>query len=122
MSDADNPFLRRLDKHKIGKAGRASEKRLAKTLQARARPASGAMEGAKGDIDLNDVLLEAKSTTTDSMGLKFEWLSKISREAVREGKSPALMISFVGQDGRPFMNGEWVCVPRHVWDAKLREE
>lgn len=114
-----NPYLKRRQKHAIGKAGRASEQILARQMKARGRPASGAMEGAKGDIDLGTVLLEAKSTTRNSMGLKLEWLAKISREARSEGKSPALSISFVTPDGRPLTDGEWVAVPRHVWEASV---
>ena len=46
------PYMLRRNQHRIGKAGRKSEERLVKQLGARARPASGAMPGAKGDIDL----------------------------------------------------------------------
>ncbi|WP_266032528.1 hypothetical protein [Brucella intermedia] len=115
-----NPYLNRRNKHTIGKSGRASEKRLTRQLQAKGRPASGAMEGAKGDIDLETVLMEAKSTTSLSLGLKLEWLAKIAREARQEGKSPALIISFVNPDGKPVIDGEWVCVPRHVWEENVK--
>ena len=107
-----NPYL----KHAIGKAGRASETRLAKEMKGRAKPASGAMPGAKGDIDFPDTLLEAKSTTGASMALKHEWLLKIGAEARAQGKSPALAISFVNGSGRAVQDGDWVCVPRHVFD------
>lgn len=78
------------------------------------------MEGAKGDIDLGTVLMEAKSTTSSSLGVKHEWLAKISREARQEGKTPALAISFVTPDGNPTVDGDWVAVPRHVWEEKIR--
>ena len=110
-----NPYLDRQAKHAIGKAGRKAEKRLGKTLGGRARPASGAMDGAKGDFDLGAFLLEAKSTTGKSMSVQFEWLAKIGREARREGKTPALSVSFVTEDGRPVIDGEWVLVPMHVF-------
>ncbi|MBN7763675.1 hypothetical protein JYP52_21285 [Nitratireductor aquibiodomus] len=116
----NNPYLKRKQKHSIGKAGRASEQRLSRQLGGRARPASGAMEGAKGDIDLGSVLMEAKSTTGLSMGLKRDWLLKIAHEARSEGKNPALAISFVTPDGRPILDGEWVAVPRHVWEGHLK--
>ena len=109
----DMPYMRRREQHKIGKAGRASEKRLTKDLGGRGRPASGALEGAKGDIDLGPVLLEAKSTTNASMALKLDWLLKISREARSEGKTPALSVSFVQPDGTPVMDGDWVLIPMH---------
>lgn len=110
-----NPYLDRKAKHAIGKAGRKSEARLTKQLGGRGRPASGAMEGAKGDIDLGSFLVESKSTTGKSMSIQFEWLAKIGREARREGKSPALTVVFVTEDGRSVVDGEWCLVPMYVF-------
>ena len=73
------------------------------------------MLGAKGDIDLGPVLLEAKSTISDSLALKFDWLAKIADEARRVGKTPALAVSFVSGRGVPFPDGEWVMLPRDVF-------
>ena len=95
------PYMLRRQQHRIGKSGRKSEKRLTRDLEGRERPASGAMPGAKGDIDLGQVLLEAKSTTQASMGVKLDWLPKIAKEARAEGKSPALSVSFVDEQGQP---------------------
>jgi hypothetical protein len=95
----------------IGDAGRASEKRLGKKMGGRLRPVSGAMTGAKGDIDLGDVLMEAKSTITDSLTVHFAWLAKIEGEALRAGKKPALGISFTKMSGASWPGGDWVCVP-----------
>jgi hypothetical protein len=111
-----NPYLRRGDQHPIGKAGRKSEVRLTKTMGGRGRPASGAMEGAKGDIDLGPILLEAKSTVQASIVLKHDWLIKISNEARAEGKMPALAVSFVKPDGMPQMDGDYVLIP--MWKFK----
>ena len=113
------PYLLRRSQHKIGKPGRRSEQRLNRELGGRARPASGAMEGAKGDIDLGPVLLEAKSTTNASMALKHSWLVKIGKEARSEGKTPALAVSFINPDGSPIMDGEWVLVPRHKFEEMV---
>lgn len=105
----NNPYLDRRTSN-IGEAGRKSEGRLAKKLQGRQRPASGAMVGAKGDIDLGAVLVEAKSTTADSMTIQLDWLAKITREARAEGKTPMLTVSFVDRAGRPRHFGDWVLV------------
>jgi hypothetical protein len=115
----DIPFLKRKAQHRIGKSGRKSEVRLTKQLGGRARPASGAMEGAKGDIDLGEVLLEAKSTTGASIGVKHSWLAKIGKEARSEGKMPALAVSYVNEDGSPVMDGEWVMIPLHKFKELL---
>jgi hypothetical protein len=106
------PYLRR-QQHKIGASGRRSEKRLAKELGARERPASGAMQGAKGDMSLGELLIEAKSTTGASLAVKRRWLAKIGGEARSEGKTPVLTISFVTPDGQPLMDGEWALIPMH---------
>jgi len=110
-----NPYLNRRAKHAIGKVGRKSESRLAKTLNAKQRPASGSLAGAKGDISFDNILLEAKSTTAQSISLKLSWLLKISHEARSEGKIPALSLSFTKADGTPYLDGEWVALPLHQY-------
>jgi hypothetical protein len=111
----DNPYLLRRAQHRIGKSGRASEKRLAKDLGARERPASGAMPGFKGDMMFGKALLEAKSTTQASMSVKFDWLVKIAKEALAEGKTPALSVSYVEPDGRERPHGQWALIPLHLF-------
>lgn len=116
MTESNVPFLRRKAGHKIGRSGRASEKRIAKQLDVRTQPASGAMEGAKGDIVLGNVLIEAKSTINASITIKHSWLSKVNQEALSTGKSPALLVSFVTEDGRPVRCGEWAMIP--MWQFR----
>lgn len=107
---------------RIGESGRISEKRLAKKLGGRLRPASGALQGAKGDMTLGNVLIEAKSTVGRSFSVKHEQLAKIAKEARDQGMIPALSISFINGDGRPVPAGEWVAVPLHVWQMLLEEK
>ena len=107
----DNPFYRRRNKEGIGRGGRASERRLAKTLGAKQTPASGALEGAKGDLMKGDFLMESKSTARDSLGVKYDWMVKIGKEARDRRKIPALTISFTTEGGRELPFGEWVAVP-----------
>lgn len=114
-----NPYQTR--KNKIGAGGIKSEKQVARRLAGRQTPASGAMEGAKGDIVLPEFLMEAKSTTADSLGVKFEWLAKITREALAVGKKPALSMSFVTGSGAAVDGGTWVAVPENVFKAMMEE-
>lgn len=109
------PYLRRKGREAKGAAGRASEKRLARDVGGRQTPASGAVEGAKGDIALPDVLMEAKSTVKGAMSIKFDWLSKITGEARSQGKIPALAVSFTTPTGARLVGGDWVMVPLAVW-------
>jgi len=117
------PYLKRRQQHKIGKPGRASEQRLARELNAQSRPASGAMAGAKGDMQLTSpagrYLIEAKSTTQVNMVLKKGWLDKIGKEARSEAKTPALALSFVNEDGSPVMDGEWNMIPLYKFQELL---
>lgn len=117
---APPPYLRRRQQHKIGKSGRSSEKRMSRILGGRSTPASGAMEGAKGDIDLDSVLMECKSTIRDSIQIKFSWLAKIAHEAQNVGKKPALSVSFTLPDGTAIRDGDWIMVPRRVWEGSLK--
>ena len=109
------PYVLRRNQHRIGKAGRKSEKRVAKELGARERPASGAMPGAKGDMEVRRALLEAKSTTGNSISVSLDWLAKIAREARSDGKTPALTVSYVDDDGRPRPDGDWVLIPLYAF-------
>lgn len=67
------------------------------------------------------MLAEAKSTVQLSASIKLEWLNKISKEAAEKGCDPALFLSFVTGSGEPKDNGDWVLVPKHVWDTLTEE-
>lgn len=103
----------------IGATGRKSEKRLGQRLQAQSQPASGALAGAKGDLVLPGVLLEAKSTTMASIQIKLDWLAKIASEARWERKNAALAITFTTGDGRPRPDGSWVMVSEALFQKLL---
>lgn len=107
-----NPLLERYSKKKHGTK---SEKRIAKSLGARLTPASGALQGAKGDSATPKFLIESKSTIRDSLRLELAWLVKIEKEALNHGKVPLLTISFVYLNGLP-KESDWVCVPKWAFD------
>lgn len=106
-----NPFSVHSTMHKIGDSGRKSEERLAKQLGARLTPASGAVQGFKSDMLLNDYRIEAKSTQTATMSIKLEWLVKITEEALNSNKIPVLTVSYVTPAGKPRRFGDWVMIP-----------
>ena len=100
-----------LDRQKgTHKHGQRAEKKTAKRIAGRANPGSGSIEGLKGDITLADFLVENKCTENKSIGLKHEWLVKITREAREVGKSPALTIQFVDKLGNPLPYGRWTLI------------
>ena len=116
-----NPYLDRLEKRGKSSHGKASEKKLAKSIGARLTPASGAIEGAKGDFKVSDFLFEAKSTIHDSIKLDKDFFLKITHEAKFTGKTPALSVSFVNGDGSAKKDGEWVCIPLNYFKVLVLE-
>ncbi len=110
-----------MTRRKLGETGRASEKHLARALGARLTPASGAGRGGKGDMTLGRHLLEAKSSTGDSVRLQRGWLAKIAGEARAAGRQPGLTITFTYQDGRPIPDGSWVCIPLRQWRELIED-
>jgi hypothetical protein len=109
-------------KPRIGDAGRLSESRLARQLGARLMPASGAVQGIKGDMELPGYKIEAKASTNRSIGLQHSWLAKIVAEARAYTKKPLLMISFITGDGRPVPNGQWVVIPLKDWEELMEAQ
>lgn len=65
------------------------EKRVAKKLNGKKQPNSGATNFIKGDVELKHFLLDCKTVTTPkkSVSIKKEWLDKIKQEAFAMGKN-----------------------------------
>ena len=64
------------------------EKRTAKNLGGKTVANSGASAFCGGDVKLNNFLIECKTKTTESqsMSIKKEWLNKIKEEALAQRK------------------------------------
>ena len=108
-----NPFLDRLAKAGTNPHGKQSEKKLAKKMGARLHPNSGAMAGAKSDASLRQFRMEMKSTTNQTAAIDLAWLVKITKEALDQGQSPVITVSFVDHQGVPRLRtyAEWVMLP-----------
>lgn len=119
MSERVNPFVARQQRAGIGASGRRAEKKAAVRLGGRQTAASGALDADKGDFSVKDFLCENKSTVNASLGLKHAWLEKISKEAMPNGKTPALSLQFVDPTGRPKPHGSWVCIPESLFKELL---
>lgn len=73
------------------------EKKVAKTIGGKQTANSGATPFQKGDVTTDDWLIECKTKTTpsESMSIKREWLEKNEEEAFAMGKQhSALCFSF----------------------------
>jgi len=108
-----NPFLHR---NKRKTHGQKAEERTAGRFGRKSRAGSGAVEGFKGDFDLEQYLVENKATEHRSIRITYDWLQKISREALDECKSPALAFQFVTLEGKPIAkDAAWVCIPERLF-------
>lgn len=99
--------------YRVKKKSQVQESRIAKELDGRTTPGSGAFDGLKGDVKTAEFLIEAKRTDKSSISVKKEWLEKIDKEAIDIGKKPALVIELGGMQG--FTENEWVAVPMSVF-------
>lgn len=114
-----NPFL---DRNKVKTHGLKAEKRTATRMGTKPRAGSGSIEGYKGDIELAEFLVENKCTEHKSISLKYDWLEKISKEALAETKEPALAIQFCDLNGVPRSEmGTWVMIPERVFRELFNE-
>ena len=81
------------------------EKQVAKELGGTLQPNSGATLFRKGDVTTDKFLLEMKTKTTDSqqMSIKKEWLEKNERESLFIGKPySALCFNFGPSDTKNY--------------------
>lgn len=95
--------------------GKHTERVTMKRLGARLTANSGATVADKGDGVLKtaalDLRMEHKSTIKESMGVQLEWLQKIASEAHALNQTPALILLFTDQNGKPRKDGKWVAIP-----------
>lgn len=73
---------------------------------------------AGGDISTRFLHIEHKRAEpgTKSIGVKREWLSKVSAGAVRYGKIPAMGLTFEDSEG---FEKDWVAVPLSFMERLL---
>lgn len=82
------------------------EKRVAKVFGGQRTPNSGATAFSKGDVKLENYLIECKTKTSDSQQITIhkEWLTKLREEAVFMGKPyEALMFNFGPSDTKNYV-------------------
>ena len=89
------------------------EKVLAKKLNGVRQPCSGAFGGHKGDIKLKHFLLDSKETEAAMINVYGKDLTKITREAMGEGKYPAIVLTV--KQVADITEEEWVAIPISVF-------
>ena len=99
----------------------AQENRVASRLGGKRVGGSGASMYSKGDV--RDVpsrsgtfLIECKQTEKKSIAVKWEWLKKISNEALAKECDPALTIEIKGGEDDPIVDRDWIMIPMRVFE------
>ena len=77
--------------------GRNYEKKLAKKLGVKPQPGSGAFPLYKEDIELDEFLIQVKTTTKKSYSLKDDDLKTLARNAAKVGKTPMMIVNMGGR-------------------------
>ena len=82
---------------------RRQETNVAKKLDGKVQPNSGATMFAKGDLVLDDWLIECKTKVSESqsMSIKKEWLTKNAEEAFSMGKQHSALVFNFGEEHYP---------------------
>lgn len=90
----------------------AQEKKLAKKLGGIRQPQSGATDKHKGDIKLEDFLLDSKQTINNSILVTTKDLVKICHEAHQDQRDPGLILTLNTPTHVP---SEWAVIPLTVF-------
>jgi hypothetical protein len=89
---------------KIRKLSNKQEQSIAKELNGKVTPASGATPFSKGDVRVNSAFrIECKFTLAETYTLKLDELIKIRNEAVRKLEIPLFQIDFKGTNKSKYM-------------------
>ena len=109
-------------------APKAHERRVAAALKGKRVKGSGCSPYAKGDVvaagtsETAGWLVECKRTDKASLAIKREWLVKVTREALVQGKRPALSVEIGGGALANDVEGTWVAVPLSAFVALTQRE
>lgn len=112
--DFDDP----LREYRIKKADRTSpetvleqENEAAAMVGGKRHRGSGSSMYLKSDASSDRYQIEAKQTEKKSLGLKLEWLKKITQEAFGRGRVPMMCLRFQANND-PLVESDWVVIPK----------
>lgn len=115
------PYLKRASNPDKGIAGRKAESNAAKRIGADLRPGSGAMDGAKGDYQIGEFLIENKTSMHASFSVRQEHFRKIYQEALERAMHPALAFQFVNAHGQSEKRDRWIAIPEGLFRQLIGE-
>lgn len=101
------------------------ENRIAEKLGGRRVGGSGASMYSKGDvrnvkIGGLDFLVECKQTKHGSLSVKWDWLSKITKEAMAVECEPALSVEIKGGKECHLTDRDWIMLPARVLEELIK--
>lgn len=102
--------------------GIKSEARVLKSMKMQGTAGSGNQAGNKSDGKDDQFRLECKSTEKKTIKIEYDWLLKISHEALETGRTPLLSVSFVYEQGNAKKDGDWVMMRKRDFDELLDRE
>ena len=105
-------------KSKGQKESKKHEARLAKKLDGSRNAVSGAFWNRKGDVRSKDLLVEHKWTGKASFTVKAAVLEKIVKEAILDGRMPALGISLNSENYILLLEDDWLELRQYVEECK----
>lgn len=120
MSEVRKPSPKLLDAtYDKVKRSKKHELRIATSVGGRRLPASGGRPWsarwdpttACGDVTTKKLHIEHKMTDRGSIGVKQEWLDKVSDGARRVGKDPAMVLTY---EARGRSASDWLLIPLDV--------
>lgn len=100
MSSRGRTSLRNSSVDKIHREARRQESLTAKNHGGRATPGSGSGAFDKNDVTNDDWSFEVKTTGQKGYRLTLETFSTVERNALEQGRRPAMVIAFVTPYGR----------------------
>lgn len=96
-------------KESIKKFANKEEKSVADSIGAKLQPNSGATPFLKGDMITTDYCIDVKSTKSSQIIVDEDMLTKVESDAVRVGKTPALLLNFPKSER--LRRKRWVLLP-----------
>jgi hypothetical protein len=101
------------EKSRPNHIGKIGEKHLQKELGGKLTPGSRV-----GDLQVDDILVEKKSTEKRSISLKQDYLEKIDRIAFENRRTPALVIEFETTKQK-YCSTQWAVIPLEFFKELL---
>jgi hypothetical protein len=95
------------------------EQDLAERLGGVAQPGSGAGLRHKGDVKLDDFLLDSKQSHGNTIIVAGKDLGKIQHEATQASRVPGLVLKLEVPSNTP---NEWVCIPLKAFAELIEKE